>query len=115
MMKRRFFAILLAGVLALSLAACGGGGGSSDGGSGSSGTGGSGEANKLNWEDMTLVVGESWTAVPQRRRLHADLACERQRHRHRWRDGSATAVSKGMTTCTVSQGSQSRSCTVRVK
>ena len=37
MMKRRFFAILLAGVLALSLAACGGGGGSSDGGSGSSG------------------------------------------------------------------------------
>ena len=119
---KQFFATLLALAMALSLAACGGGsgsGGSGDsagsGGSAGDSTGGSGGANKLNREDMTLAVGESWkltlSGVTSTLTWHvrdSGIATVGG-------DGTVTGVSKGMTTVTVSWDGQSRSCIVRVK
>lgn len=91
-------------------------GGSAPASTGSSGgSSGSGGASKLNREDMTLAVGESWkltlSGVTSTLTWHvSDSGIATVGG-----DGTVTGVSKGMTTVTVSWDGQSRSCIVRVK
>lgn len=91
-------------------------GGSAPASTGSSGTtGGSGGSNKLNREDMTLAVGESWKLTLSGVTTSLTWHVSDSSIATVGGDGTVTGVSKGMTTVTVSWDGQSRSCIVRVK